>query len=63
MSKCITTHPNIGCVGWEIAKLLHIVVLSATKKAILAFSFLFIFVDEITTMIISPGFQSIVMWW
>jgi hypothetical protein len=37
-------------VGWEIAKSLHNVVLSVTKEVILAFSFLSIFADEITTM-------------
>jgi len=37
-------------VGWEIAWSLHNVVLSATKEVILAFNFLFIFADEITTM-------------
>jgi hypothetical protein len=36
------------CVGWEITEGLHCVVLIAIKKVIMASSFLYIFVDEMT---------------
>jgi hypothetical protein len=36
------------CVGWEIAKGLHCVVLIAIKKFIMASSFLYISIDEMT---------------